>query len=223
MNNSFNVTHQNTPFYLVYGRHPVVPGVTNRALASKRFTPTVAQWTADLQAALDKAKRCLAAAQDRMKLYADRRRTPVEFEVGDRVWLSCKNLHFKGQPSKKLLCRFIGPYTVEKRVGTQSYKLTLPVEMLRVHPVFHVSLLRKFVDDGQIHVPPVYEVQDEVFHGVDCVLAHRGTGRRKQYLVKWTGYGPECNTWEPAARFEADCPEAVAEYNRKRAPGVAPS
>lgn len=212
VNNSYNVGHQHTPFYLVYGRHPVVPGVTKKVIHQRRPVPSVQQWSSDLQAALSKAKTCLQAAQSRMKLYADRKRIPVEFQVGDRVWLSSKNLTFKGQPSKKLLARFIGPYTVEERVGTQAYKLTLPSEMSRIHPVFHVSLLRRFVDDGQIHLPPVHIVQDEVFHGVDCVVTQRGSGRKKQYLVKWTGYGQECNTWEPASRFEQDCPQAVADY-----------
>jgi hypothetical protein len=224
VNNSYNASHQSTPFFLVYGREPVVPGVTNKVVSRRRPVPDVQRWSSDLQQAVEKAKKCLAAARDRMKEYADRKRTPVEFSVGDRVWLNCKNLNFKGQPSKKLLARFIGPYTIEQRVGGQAYKLTLPSEMSRVHPVFHVSLLRRFVDDGEIHVPPVHEVHDEVYHGVDCIVRHRGSGAKKQYLVKWTGYGPECNTWEPARRFEQDCPDVVAEYNRKlAAPGVASS
>jgi len=90
--------------------------------------------------------------------------------VGDEVLLSTKNLKAK-QPSKKLTHCFIGPYRVEKIIGKQAYKLTLPTAY-RIHPVFHLSLLEPYVrrrgaDVPKPFLPPVmvddkeeYEVEE---------------------------------------------------------------
>ena len=89
------------------------------------------------------------------------RRQPLEFEVGDHVFL-------KGMPKRgvvrlgkhgKLLSRFIGPFEILERVGTVAYRLALPPSMSGVHEVFHVYMLRKYTQDpahvvdwGQIEV-----------------------------------------------------------------------
>ena len=88
-------------------------------------------------------------AQDRQKSYADFRRTDLQFQVGDKVFL-------KVSPSKgithfgvkgKLKPHFIGPYEILKEVGPVAYRLALPPSLVNVHNVFHVSQLRKYVFD----------------------------------------------------------------------------
>ena len=81
--------------------------------------------------------------------YADRRRRPLEFEVGDRVILKVmlKRGAIRFGKRGKILPRYIGPFEVLDRVGTGAYRLTLPQGLLGVHAVFHVSMLRKYTPD----------------------------------------------------------------------------
>ena len=67
--------------------------------------------------------------------------------MGDQVYLSAKNIRITG--SRKLLPRFLGPFTILSRVGPTAYRLDLSRSALRdVHNVFHVSLLKPFEDNG---------------------------------------------------------------------------
>ena len=88
-------------------------------------------------------------AQIRQKSYADKRRRPIEFEVGDFMFL--KVAPFKGvirfRKWGKLNSQYIGPYEVLERVGKPAYRIALPPNMASVHNVFHVSMLKKYVPD----------------------------------------------------------------------------
>ena len=94
-------------------------------------------------------KKCLKAAQDRQKSYADKHRREMEYDVGEKVFL--KVSPWKGilQFSKqgKLSPRYIGPYEIIERIGKVTYRLALPPELLAVHNVLHVSMLRKYIPD----------------------------------------------------------------------------
>ena len=92
----------------------------------------------------------IKTAQDRQKSYADNQRKDLEFEVGDMVFL--KVTPWKGVirfgKRDKLSPRYIGPYQIIERIGPVAYKLNLPDELSRIHNVFHVSMLRKYVYDS---------------------------------------------------------------------------
>ncbi|GJR00983.1 putative reverse transcriptase domain-containing protein [Tanacetum coccineum] len=94
-------------------------------------------------------------AEDRQKSYADRKRKPMEFEVGDRVML--KVSPWKGVvrfgKRGKLNPRYVGPFKVLARVGKVAYKLELPQELSRVHHTFHVSNLKKCYADEPLVMP----------------------------------------------------------------------
>ncbi|XP_022007523.1 uncharacterized protein LOC110906739 [Helianthus annuus] len=96
----------------------------------------------------------LKAAQDRQKSYADKRRRPIEFQVGDKVML--KVSPWKGiirfRKRGKLSPRFIGPFKIIERVGKVAYRLELPEELSGIHSTFHVSHLRKCLADETAHV-----------------------------------------------------------------------
>ena len=66
----------------------------------------------------------------------------MEYNVGDYVLLSTRNLALKGSVSRKLTAKFVGPYRVVAKHGSAAYKLEIP-ESLKIHPVCHVSLLKK--------------------------------------------------------------------------------
>ena len=91
----------------------------------------------------------LLTAQSRQKSYADRRRRPLEFEVGDHVFLKVmpKRGVVRFGKRGKISPRFIGPFEILERVGTVAYRLSLPPSMPSVHEVFHVSMLRKYTPD----------------------------------------------------------------------------
>ncbi|KAD6455061.1 hypothetical protein E3N88_09767 [Mikania micrantha] len=93
--------------------------------------------------------------QDLQKSYADKRRRPIEFEVGDQVLL--KISPWKGvirfRKRGKLSPRFIGPFRIMARVGKVAYRLDLPDELSGIHPTFHVSHLRKCLADDVAYVP----------------------------------------------------------------------
>ena len=91
----------------------------------------------------------LLTAQSRQKSYDDVRRRPLEFEVGDRVFLKAipKRGMVRFDKRGKLSPRFIGPFDILERMGTVAYQLALPPSMSGVHEVFHVSMLRKYIPD----------------------------------------------------------------------------
>ncbi|XP_075085141.1 uncharacterized protein LOC142168361 [Nicotiana tabacum] len=92
----------------------------------------------------------LLAAQSRQKSYADKRRRDLVFTIGDKVFLRVSPMKCVMQFGKRgnLSPRFIGPYEILDRVGAVAYRLTLPPELSFIHPVFHVSMLRKCMSDS---------------------------------------------------------------------------
>nr|GEZ05976.1 putative reverse transcriptase domain-containing protein [Tanacetum cinerariifolium] len=100
-------------------------------------------------------KQMIQAAQDRQKNYADRKRKPKEFKVGDRVML--KVSPWKGVVRfikwGKLNPRYIRPFKVLAKVGKVAYRLELPQELNKVHHTFHVSNLKKCYSDEPLAMP----------------------------------------------------------------------
>ncbi|GKF39280.1 hypothetical protein Tco_0119341, partial [Tanacetum coccineum] len=91
----------------------------------------------------------------RQKSYADRRRKPLEFEVGDKVMLKVSPWKGVIRFSKrgKLNPRYIGPFKIIAKVGTLAYRLELPEQLSRVHSTFHVSNLKKCFVDEPLAIP----------------------------------------------------------------------
>ncbi|KAD2805491.1 hypothetical protein E3N88_38868 [Mikania micrantha] len=147
----------------------------------------------------------MAAARDRQKSYADKRRKPLEFQVGDKVLL--KVSPWKGVirfgKRGKLNPRYIGPFEILKRIGPVAYQLNLPAELDGVHNVFHVSNLKKCLSDETLIVP-LDEIQvDEQLRFVEepVEIMDREVKQLKQskipiVKVRWNSKrGPEF-TWE---------------------------
>ena len=78
--------------------------------------------------------------QSRQEYYANKRRREVEFEVGEKVWVSTEYMQLAGV--SKFQKKFLGPFTIVKRIGKVAYQLNLP-DFMRRHSVFHVSLLQR--------------------------------------------------------------------------------
>lgn len=131
------------------------------------------------------------------------------FRVGDRVWLNFKNVKLL-RPCKKLDFKNGGPFEITECVGKYAYKLKLPPSM-KIHPVFHVSLLRATANDplpGQTSgPPPVVEAEDnDPEYEVEKIIGSHWVDGSLHYLVRWKGYGPEDDWSIPATQagsFEA--------------------
>ena len=91
----------------------------------------------------------LLTAQSRQKSYADVRRRPLKFEIGDHVFLKVmpKRGVVRFGKRVRLSPRFIRPFEILERIGTVAYRSALLPSMLGVHKVFHVSMLRKYTPD----------------------------------------------------------------------------
>ncbi|GJT24843.1 putative reverse transcriptase domain-containing protein [Tanacetum coccineum] len=128
--------------------------------------PELVQKTTD-KVVLIKEK--LKAARDRQKRYADNRRKPLEFEVGDKVllkvspWKGVMRFRKKG----KLAPRSVGPFEILERIGPVAYRLRLPNQLSEVHDTFHVSNLKKCLADANLHVPLDKIEVDKTLHFVE--------------------------------------------------------
>ncbi|GJY88575.1 putative reverse transcriptase domain-containing protein [Tanacetum coccineum] len=111
----------------------------------------------------------IQAARDHQKSYADMRRKPFEFQVGDKVMLKVspwKRVIRFGK-REKLNPRYIGPFKIIAKVGTVAYRLELPEQLSRVHSTFHVSKLKKCMADEPLAIP-LDEIQvDDKLHFIE--------------------------------------------------------
>ena len=145
-------------------------------------------------------RQCLLKAQSRQKSYADVRLRPLEFEVGDHVFLKVmpKRGVVRFGKRGKLSPRFIGPFEILEGVGTVAYRLALPPNMSGVHEVFHVSILQRYtpdpahvVDWGEIEV----DIDGTFKEGQVCIMDSRDQVLRRKTMrlvrVLWQHRGVE--------------------------------
>jgi hypothetical protein len=228
-NNSVQASTGFTPYYLNSGQHPTLPMSASLPISSSSPSvvnppdnPAAASLVSHLYTDLDKARTNLIAAQERQAKYADEGRREETFKVGDRVWLSTTHMVQTGK-TPKLSARYTGPFPVCQVVSPSAYKLSLP-RSLRIHPVFHISRLRRHMDsvsqfplrEQDVRPPPDLLESGEEAWEVERVVDKREkrVGRRKQteYLVLWKGYPEWEKTWEPASNLK-NAREAVQAYN----------
>lgn len=114
----------------------------------------------------------LVRAQQYQKKHADARRRDINFEVGNRVFLSTRNLKLDG--AKHLRDRYCGPFCITEKIGQAAYRLHLTGTGLQgIHDVFHVSLLKPYQNNGfAVDVPPV-ELEGEQEYEISCIKGHR--------------------------------------------------
>lgn len=167
----------------------------------------------------------LLNAQRRMKQYYDKNRPIQDFEVGDRVMLSSRNLNIEhlgisACGSKKFGPLWIGPYPVLAKTSVDTYQLQMPPG-LKLHPQFHTSLLKPYVTDNdseRLNKPNEGMVaaggQDDAYL-IEDIIGHRLQGKIIQYLIKWVGYPAEYNTWEPLEGIRKPASGLIKNYIEK--------
>ena len=208
-----------SPFFLMYGYHPVLPIELLKGDETTNIE-TVAKYLERTQEVWRSARANMEKAVVAQKNYYDKKHREVQFAVGDTVLLSTQNLRLKGIPHK-LQRKFCGPYKVLEKIGTQAYRLKLP-DQWRIHPVFHVSLLKQWKPSTVQPVPGEVELEDPdhpQYFEVEKVLRWRWISttrrRRREFLVLWQGYPVEEAEWIPASYFsDQDALRADMEANR---------
>ncbi|GJS44035.1 putative reverse transcriptase domain-containing protein [Tanacetum coccineum] len=151
-NNSYHASIKCAPFEALYGRKCRSPVIWTEVGESQLIGPELVQETTEK---IFQIKERLKTARSRQKSYADKRRKPLEFKVGDRVllkvspWKGVVRFGKKG----KLAPRYVRPFEIVECVGPVAYRLKLPQELSCVHDTFHVSNLKKCLAEPNVQVP----------------------------------------------------------------------
>ncbi|GJT43778.1 putative reverse transcriptase domain-containing protein [Tanacetum coccineum] len=211
-NNSYHTSIKAAPFEALYGRKCRSPVCWAEVGEAQLTGPEIIHETTEK---IFKIRDRMQAARDRQKSYADQRRRPLEFEVGDKVML--KVAPWKGVvrfgKHGKLNPRYIGPFRIIERIGPVAYRLELPQELSRVHNVFHVCNLKKCLSDDTL-VIPLEEIQlddklnfvEEPVEIMDREVKQLKRSRIPIVKVRWNARrGPEY-TWEREDQFREKYP-----------------
>ncbi|KAL4564653.1 hypothetical protein LXL04_028721 [Taraxacum kok-saghyz] len=228
-NNSYHTTIKAAPFEALYGRKCRSPvcwtEVGDTQLARSQVSTNTLTGPEIIRETTEKIvqiRERMKTARDRQKSYADKRRKPLEFQVGDLVLL--KVSPWKGMirfgKRGKLNPRYIGPFEILARIGPVAYKLKLPLELQNVHDTFHVSNLKKCLTDTTL-VIPLEEIQiNEKLNFVEepVEIMDREVKRLKQsripiVKVRWNAKrGPEF-TWEREDQMQQKYPHLFDNTN----------
>ena len=209
-----------SPFFLNYGHEPVMPIQLLRGNESAR-TESVASFIKRVTSDWNLARENLQRSVGLQQKYYDQKHRDVQYKVGDLVLLSTKNLKLKGIPAK-LQRKFVGPFRVLETIGQQAYKLSLPNDW-KIHPVFHVSLLKNWnaasLQEDQPVSTDIPEVE-EPYYEIERILRWRKIKRNKkilkEYLVLWKGYPVEEASWVQASQFSH--PDQLKDYLKEDNP-----
>ena len=134
------------PFEALQGRKSRSPVYWNDIGERKLLEPEL---TIQAVEKVAQNRKYLQAAQDRQQSWVDSKRRPLEFVVGDHIFLKISPTRgvIRFESKRKLSPRYIGPFEIVERIGAVAYKLALPLSLEGVHDVFHVSQLRRYVPD----------------------------------------------------------------------------
>ncbi|KAM0052890.1 putative nucleotidyltransferase, Ribonuclease H [Helianthus debilis subsp. tardiflorus] len=151
-NNSYHTSIQAAPFEALYGRKCRSPLCWAEVGDSQITGPEL---VVDATERIAQIRQRMVAARDRQKAYANKRRKPLEFQVGDRVLLKVSPWKGVVRFGKwgKLNPRYVGPFEITEKIGKVAYRLNLPAELGAVHNVFHVSNMKKCLLDETLIVP----------------------------------------------------------------------
>ncbi|WVZ85221.1 hypothetical protein U9M48_032169 [Paspalum notatum var. saurae] len=211
-NNSYQASIGMSHFQALYGRQCRTPLMWEETGEMQFFGPAMFVEAAENVA---KVRENLRIAQSRQKSYADKRRRELTFEEGEFVYLKVsprrgiKRFHTRG----KLAPRYIGPFRITKRVRDLAYELELPKHLSGVHPVFHVSQLRKClrIPEDQISLEAV-DLQDNLEYLEYPVQildrAEKGTRRTRIPVCKvlWSNHSESEATWEKESELREKYP-----------------
>ena len=217
LNNQVSSSTGTSPFQLAHGfpaRTPLSVGLNLDAAGLDKAAVTMgARVQARFQAAADQA----AAAQARLGHVLEKRRSPADVAVGDRVWLD--GAHVPHQLPFKLANRWFGPYVVLQVMGG-AVRLDLPESLGKTSDIINFRRLKFFEErDADLGAddPPVTPLIDPLGvprFEISRLLGYRVWRHRPEYWVEWKGYDTSHNTWVHRDSLLQDVPALVAAYDR---------
>ena len=230
-NNSYQSSIEMAPYEALYGRPCRSPVCWSELGETTLIGPELVAETAENMGLIRKRLKAaqelttekvkvirqrLLTAQSRQKSYADRRRRPLSFDVGDHVFLKIsprRGLTRFGRGGK-LSPRYIGPFDIIEKIGEVAYRLALPPRLSGIHDVFHVSMLKKYEPDpSHILEWSELELEADASYGEKPI---RVIDTREKILrgktirlvrVLWNNFGSEESTWEREDEMSEKHPE----------------
>ncbi|KAF8748095.1 hypothetical protein RHS01_11053 [Rhizoctonia solani] len=207
-NNAKHSATGKTPFELVYGRNPVMnpSNVPANVPEADNVADTLAQEWKEAESALRMTKERMAGTKGVIP----------EFSIGEKVWLDAKNVEIRSN-SNKLDPKRLGPFKITERISSHAYCLELPATM-KIHDVFYVGLLSKVHESPSQPLPerpPPETIEGEEEYKVEQIIDSKKQRGKWFYLIKWKGYGPEDNSWEPEELLEHS-QEEIKRFNQAR-------
>lgn len=210
-NSNFQSAIGMTPFKALYGYDPPLPSFE---LVAQSKLNSVDQALKERQLLNRILQDNLSKAQNRMKLYADSRRSERTFEAREWVFLKLQPYRQSSVAvwkNLKLLAKFYGPYQIVRKMGKVAYELKLP-QNSKIHPIFHVSQLKKKVGDKTfVAQDPLFcteegQIRMEPLSILDRRMVKKGNRAATQVLVQWTNLSPEEATWEDYSFLKSQFP-----------------
>ncbi|KAJ3705864.1 hypothetical protein LUZ61_009569 [Rhynchospora tenuis] len=200
-NTSFHSAIQTTPFQALYGYAPTqIP----MGQPPKSQVEAVNKLFKERHAINLKLRDQIAKAHERMKKFADRKRTERKFSIGDWVYLKMQNYRqvtVQGRQNNKLSPKYCGPFEIVGKVGEVAYQLNLPAGS-QIHDVFHVSQLKGKIGRNEVVSANLPDLSSEPIADTlpEAILARRMVKRKNEYvaqvLIKWSNKPEEMATWE---------------------------
>jgi hypothetical protein len=211
-NTNWHSALNKTPFEVLYNCAPRHFGISADDACD---VPDLKTWLQERSLVQDLLRQQLLRVQQKMKASADKTKIFREFTVNDLVFLKLQPYIQNSvvmRTNQKLAYKYYGPFRVLARVGKVAYRLELP-ETSKIHPVIHVSQLKKVIGD-HIQVQPTLPVPDPEMQVPFQVLQHRlvrkGAMTVSQVLVQWTHQPKSLATWEDAEALRQHFPAAPA-------------
>lgn len=205
LNNTTNASIGRSPMQFLTGLN--APAAIEAATIPRN---SATEWASIRDELRDEARDAIKFAQAKMSIYYDKKHKPISFQVGDMVYVRLAGsmeprYHLPIDISRKLSQQRVGPFKVLERVGNLAYRILLPTTW-KIHDVLSVAHLEPHTPDQfervTVPVPEMVvghdgEVEEE--WEVEEIIRDRYNKRRKrkEYYIKWKGFGPENNTWEP--------------------------
>jgi len=182
VNNKVHTTTKVSPFMAHYRRELRIGGdIRKREKVEKAI-----EFVERMKKVHEKAGAALKKVQEDMKRQANKERKETEdWKKGDRILLSTKDLMFKERPVRKLVDRYIGPYTIEEVVSTNVVKLWL-LTLMRIHPVVNISQIiqyKKQVEGQKREEGKLIEVEGVKEWEIKKILNKRKIRGVDKYLV----------------------------------------